>query len=76
MMPDYFGERIALLTQHGKVKTERRWVRRQRNGAFRGLPGRIAKSAGLRRKLREYGVLRKEKGQPRAVDLYELVVVG
>jgi hypothetical protein len=52
---------------------ERRRARSEWNRALRGLPGRVAKSAGTCRNPRNSAVLRNKKGQPRAVDLYILV---
>jgi hypothetical protein len=52
---------------------ERRRGRRERNGAWNGQPGEVAKSAGSRRNPRKHAGTRNKKGQPRAVDLCELV---
>jgi len=54
-------------------RAERRRGRRERNRALNGLPDRVAKSAGTLRNPRKHAGPCNEKGQPRAVGLYELV---
>jgi hypothetical protein len=48
---------------------ERRRGRRERNWAWNGQPGEVAKSAGSRRNPRKHAGTHNKKGQPRAVGL-------
>ena len=61
---------FKFLTQDG---AEKRRGTRERNRALKGLYSQVTKSAGFRSNPRKHAGLRNEKGQPKAVGLYELV---